>query len=103
MRRRIPSPCSWRRRWEKTLFRERVKIYATDVDAEALNHARQGVGMTRKPSRASRRDYLTNIVKEWMGAVMFFLKELRRAVIFGRRNLIQDAPISRVDLLIRRG
>ena len=29
-------------------------------------------------------------------------KDLRRAVIFGRHDLIQDAPISRVDLLICR-
>ena len=31
-----------------------------------------------------------------------FNKDLRRAVIFGRHDLIQDAPISRVDLLICR-
>jgi two-component system, chemotaxis family, CheB/CheR fusion protein len=28
-----------------------------------------------------------------------FSKELRRSVIFGRHDLIQDAPISRIDLL----
>jgi two-component system, chemotaxis family, CheB/CheR fusion protein len=31
-----------------------------------------------------------------------FSKDLRRSVIFGRRDLIQDAPISRVDLLVCR-
>ena len=31
-----------------------------------------------------------------------FRKDLRRTVIFGRNNLVQDAPISRLDLLICR-
>ena len=31
-----------------------------------------------------------------------FRKELRRQIIFGRHDLIQDAPISRVDLLVCR-
>ena len=28
-----------------------------------------------------------------------FHKDLRRSVIFGRHDLVQDAPISRIDLL----
>src|SRR5437763_611593 len=31
-----------------------------------------------------------------------FRKELRRSVIFGRNDLVQDAPISRIDLLMCR-
>ena len=31
-----------------------------------------------------------------------FRKDLRRTVIFGRNNLVQDAPISRLDLLVCR-
>jgi two-component system CheB/CheR fusion protein len=31
-----------------------------------------------------------------------FRKDLRRSVIFGRNDLVQDAPISRIDLLVRR-
>ena len=33
---------------------------------------------------------------------MTFRKDLRRSVIFGRNDLVQDAPISRIDLLICR-
>ena len=33
---------------------------------------------------------------------MTFRKDLRRTVIFGRNDLVQDAPISRIDLLICR-
>jgi two-component system CheB/CheR fusion protein len=31
-----------------------------------------------------------------------FREDLRRAVIFDRNNLVKDAPISRVDSLVRR-
>jgi two-component system CheB/CheR fusion protein len=31
-----------------------------------------------------------------------FSKESRRSVIFGRHDLLQDAPISRIDLLVCR-
>src|SRR5436305_1976206 len=31
-----------------------------------------------------------------------FRKDLRRCVIFGRNDLVQDAPISRIDLLVCR-
>ena len=33
---------------------------------------------------------------------MTFRTDLRRTVIFGRNDLVQDAPISRIDLLICR-
>src|SRR5256885_411574 len=32
----------------------------------------------------------------------FFRKDLRRSVIFGRHDLVQDAPISRIDILVCR-
>ncbi|KAE8765343.1 CheR family methyltransferase [Georgenia thermotolerans] len=78
-------------------LRERVKIYATDVDEEALNYARQGsyteVEVDAVPP-ALREKYL-----EQVGQRFVFRKELRRAVIFGRNDLVQDAPISHVDIL----
>jgi two-component system CheB/CheR fusion protein len=80
--------------------RERVKIYATDVDEEALNQARQ--------ARYSARDVegvppeLLERYFERNGQGFVFSKELRRSVIFGRHDLIQDAPISRIDLLLCR-
>ncbi|MGH3880678.1 MAG: CheR family methyltransferase [Actinophytocola sp.] len=36
------------------------------------------------------------------GASYVFRKDLRRSVIFGRNDLVQDAPISRIDLLVCR-
>ncbi|HUR94047.1 MAG TPA: CheR family methyltransferase [Gemmatimonadales bacterium] len=81
-------------------FKERVKIYATDVDEEALNqarHASYGTRIVEDVPQALLERYFDRVEDRHV-----FSKELRRAVIFGRHDLIQDAPISRVDLLICR-
>jgi two-component system CheB/CheR fusion protein len=78
-------------------FRERVKIYATDVDEEQLSEARQATYGEREmravPPQLQERYF------ERSGNRFSFRKDLRRSVIFGRNDLVQDAPISRVDLL----
>jgi two-component system CheB/CheR fusion protein len=81
-------------------FRQRVKIYATDVDEEALAQARlatypEAAMETVPPELVSR--YF-----ERQGNQYVFRKDLRRSVIFGRNDLVQDAPISRIDLLVCR-
>jgi two-component system, chemotaxis family, CheB/CheR fusion protein len=80
--------------------RERVKIYATDVDEEALTQARQARYSAKQvegvPPELLERYFERN------GADYVFSKELRRSVIFGRHDLLQDAPISRIDLLVCR-
>jgi len=79
------------------VFRERVKIYATDVDAEQLAEARQAVYGEREmlsvPPEFVER-YFEPVGNKWA-----FRKDLRRSVIFGRNDLVQDAPISRIDVL----
>jgi two-component system CheB/CheR fusion protein len=81
-------------------FRERVKIYATDVDENALNHARHATysrdALKGVPSELLERYFEANTQG------LTFRTDLRRSVIFGRNDLIQDAPISRVDLLVSR-
>ena len=80
--------------------RERVKIYATDVDEEALTQARQARYTAKQiegvPAELLERYFERN------GQGYVFSKDLRRSVIFGRHDLIQDAPISRIDLLVCR-
>jgi two-component system, chemotaxis family, CheB/CheR fusion protein len=81
-------------------FRDRVKIYATDVDEEALDTARHGAYLPRQiedvPPQALERFF------ERTDQRYVFRKDLRRCVIFGRNDLVQDAPISRIDLLVCR-
>ena len=82
------------------VLHQRVKIYATDVDEEALAQARAAVYPARQMA-----DVPADLVEKYfesVGATYAISRDLRRAVIFGRHDLIQDSPISRVDLLICR-
>jgi two-component system CheB/CheR fusion protein len=80
--------------------RDRVKIYATDVDEEALNQARQARYSAKQVEGIPPELLERYFERNEHGYV--FSKELRRSVIFGRHDLIQDAPISRIDLLVCR-
>jgi len=81
-------------------FQERVKIYATDIDEEALDTARHGAYLPRQ-IEAVPRDALERFF-ERTDQRYLFRKDLRRCVIFGQNDLVQDAPISRIDLLVCR-
>jgi two-component system, chemotaxis family, CheB/CheR fusion protein len=73
-----------------------IKIYATDIDEEALNAARRG---------EYSAECLRGVRPEWREkyfqgkGLLRVNRQIRRLVIFGRSNLTQDAPISHVDLL----
>jgi two-component system, chemotaxis family, CheB/CheR fusion protein len=82
------------------VFLERVKIYATDLDEDALNQARQatyGPLEVEDVPPAFLEKYFERTPTQYS-----FHKDLRRCVIFGRHDLVQDAPISRINLLISR-
>jgi two-component system CheB/CheR fusion protein len=78
-------------------FRERVKIYGTDVDEEALTAARSAIYPAKQvegvPPELLER-YFDRTDSHYV-----FRKDFRRAIIFGRNDLAQDSPISRIDLL----
>jgi two-component system CheB/CheR fusion protein len=81
-------------------FRAWVKIYATDVDEEALAQARQATYIPKEVEDvppALLAKYFERTPNHYV-----FNKELRRSVIFGRHDLVQDAPISRIHLLVCR-
>jgi two-component system CheB/CheR fusion protein len=82
-------------------FKSAVKIYATDADEDALVSARQA----RYPAEkvvAALGTQRTGRFFEVDGAQAVFRKDLRRSLIFGRHDLVQDPPISRIDLLVSR-
>jgi two-component system, chemotaxis family, CheB/CheR fusion protein len=81
-------------------FRQRVKIYATDVDEDALTEARAAI-YDGKAIEAVPPELLEKYFEQASSRYIFH-KDLRRAVIFGRNDLVKDAPISRVDLLVCR-
>src|SRR4029077_6137426 len=80
-------------------FLRRVKIYATDIDDEALTKAR--AGYFPKDLESLDED-LRSKYFEPQGSRFAFRTSLRRGLIFGRHDLMQDAPISRLALLICR-
>lgn len=80
--------------------KEQVKVFATDLDNEALDRARQGEYSAREVEGVPE-DFLAKYFKQ-LESGYSFSNELRRSVIFGRHDLLQDAPISRTDLLICR-
>jgi two-component system CheB/CheR fusion protein len=69
----------------------------TDVDDAALSKGRQA-RYTHKELEAIPADLLGKYF-ERNALGQTFRADLRRSVIFGRNDLVQDAPISRVDLL----
>ncbi len=81
-------------------FRRRVKIYATDVDEDALTEARTG-GYADRDLAGVEPEFLKKYFDQ-AGHRRVFRAEFRRCLIFGRHDLIQDAPISRLDLLVCR-
>ena len=81
-------------------FRSRVKIYATDVDEDALvdgRHATYDAKTVAPVPEDLRERYFEQVNSSYV-----FRADLRRSVIFGRHDLIHDPPISRVDLLVSR-
>jgi two-component system CheB/CheR fusion protein len=82
-------------------FCQRVKIYATDVDEEALVQARHAHYSARSLEPVPdelRQKYFEPVA----GGLYIFRPNLRRSIIFGRHDLVQDSPISRLDLLVCR-
>src|SRR5262249_31317960 len=81
-------------------FKERVKIYATDIDDEALAQAREATY-----AASALEDIAPELRERYFQPAntgSAFRADLRRNVIFGRNDLHRDPPISRVDLLVSR-
>jgi two-component system CheB/CheR fusion protein len=76
----------------------KVQIFATDVDEEALEMARQGlypdsIAADVTPERLAR--FFTHVDEHNYR----ISKELRETMIFAPQNLISDAPFTKLDLI----
>ncbi len=77
----------------------RVKIYGTDVDLDALTHARSAV-YSEKHLEGIPADLRSQYFQpDARGRGFSMIPALRRTVVFGRHDLTRDPPISHVDLL----
>jgi two-component system CheB/CheR fusion protein len=74
-----------------------VQVFATDIDDDAISHARQGVYPSAvitdiPPSRVTR--FLTRDDNSYR-----INKSLRESILFARHNVLQDPPFSKLDLI----
>jgi two-component system, chemotaxis family, CheB/CheR fusion protein len=77
-----------------------VKIYATDIDEDALTTARAGLYRLE-----ALRDVPAGLLERYFqreGQMYRVRRDLRKMTIFGRHDLTQDPPLSHIDLLVCR-
>jgi len=77
----------------------RVKIYATDIDLEALARARTAVYSEKSLHDVPAELRATYFERDLHRRGWAVVPTLRRTVVFGRLDLTRDPPISRVDLV----
>ncbi|HMJ78653.1 MAG TPA: CheR family methyltransferase [Iamia sp.] len=82
-------------------FRRSVKIYGSDVDEDAIAQARQARSTHAALTDGFTAEQIEQYFQPGDGGYVF-RSDLRRSVIFGRHDLVQDPPISRIDLLVCR-
>lgn len=81
-------------------YQKRVRIFASDIDAGALHQARQGNYSQRQ--MADMPVALRECYFERAGNNYSVCSELRSPLLFFRHNLLEDAPMSNIDLLVCR-
>ena len=77
-----------------------LKIFATDIDAEALETASRGV-YTSDIKKDVPKEFLQKyFIQE--GDFFRVIPELRKLVVFANHDVLQDPPFSRLDLIMCR-
>ncbi|HEX5607478.1 MAG TPA: CheR family methyltransferase [Candidatus Binatia bacterium] len=74
-----------------------LQIFASEIDSEALNFAREGIyphSIANDASEARLSRFFTKHDSHYQ-----VIKSLRESVIFSVHNLLSDAPFSRLDLI----
>jgi len=77
-----------------------LQIFATDLDRDAIDKARQGVFPANIAADVSEQRLRRFFAKEERGYRV--RKEIRQMVIFAPQNLIMDPPFTKLDILICR-
>lgn len=77
-----------------------LKIFATDIDAEALETASRGVY-----TNDIKKDVPKELLQKYFiqeGEFFRVIPELRKVVVFANHDVLQDPPFSRLDLIMCR-
>ncbi|MGV8980503.1 chemotaxis protein CheB [Clostridium sp.] len=77
-----------------------IQIFATDLDTEAIDKAREGIfplNITKDMSTNRLTRYFDKVERGYQ-----VVKEIRDMVIFAQQNMIKDPPFTKVDIMICR-
>src|SRR5205085_8580713 len=75
----------------------KIQIFATDIDAQALAHAREGVYTLNDAADLSPERLRRFFTKE--GNEFRIRREIREMILFANHNVIKDPPFSHLDLV----
>ncbi|MBF0334130.1 MAG: PAS domain-containing protein [Alphaproteobacteria bacterium] len=75
----------------------RIQIFATDIDMDAMAHARKGIYSATTVENLDK-DYIEKYF-DVMGHSCQIKKTIREMVVFARQDLIKDPPFVKVDLV----
>lgn len=81
-------------------FQSRVKLFATDIDKDALQQAHNGIYSVNTAANIPL-NWLTTYFQQVDNSYVFD-RHLKQNIIFSQHNLIRDAPMSKIDLLLCR-
>jgi len=74
-----------------------IQIFASDIDAQAIDHARAGIYPDSIAADVSQERLHKFFVKE--DNTYTVKKQLREMIIFATQNVIKDPPFSKIDLV----
>ncbi len=77
----------------------KVQVFATDIDAEAIDRARAGVYPDSIAADVSSERLARFFRKEEQGNSYHIRKSVRDMVVFATQSIIKDPPFSRMDLI----
>lgn len=75
----------------------KIQVFATDIDAKALDFARQGVFSSKIESQLSRQRLDAFFDKK--GDVYRVKNAVREKILFTHHNILHDTPFSKLDLI----
>ncbi len=80
-------------------LRQRVQIFATDIDGNAIVQARTGLFPANIVADISAERLTRHFVPESGNAYYRIKKSIRAMLLFSEQDLIKDPPFSKVDLI----
>ena len=75
----------------------KIQVFATDIDLDAMRHARKGT-YSASAVEGLDRSYVTKYF-DAMGQSYQIKKPIREMVVFARQDLIKDPPFVKVDII----